>query len=255
MNNELKELVLLAMQAEYDKQILFRIIDILKSIFKTNYVAFNVENDNCLKKDNLLYLPISINKKIYAYYEIENNNSKIDRSMLEFITLILSQMYTNNWINYRKNNSDIDYLTNVYNRNSFEKFKKMYLPSNTIISCVFIDVNGLNKINNMYGHAMGDKAICSVANVLNNTFDNGKVYRIGGDEFVVIIFGADEYAVYKKTHEVKEILKNCEIYISAGINIGKNIVDIEDFIKIADHKMYEDKKNFYKSIGENWRKK
>ena len=73
------------------------------------------------------------------------------------------------------------------------------------ISVIMCDLNGLKKVNDSYGHEAGDKYICDSAEVLTSCFGKENVYRIGGDEFTVIILGETEEYIQKKMKKAKDV--------------------------------------------------
>jgi len=257
MNTQILKLTLLAMQAEYDKNILENINDIIKEIYQTNDVCYKHDLNNYMKKQNAIYIPIYINDKLHSFYEISNPNNVGDVTSLSILSLVLSQMYTNILLNYSEIAiNEYDLSTNVFNRNSFEKFKrKIYNTKYESICCIYVDINGLNEINNAYGHRQGDKVILQVANSIKKFFDDGNIYRVGGDEFVIILFNKDEDVVYEEVYKLKEELNNASIHISIGINHKKEVLDIEKFVDEADKRMFEDKQTFYKMHSKTLRKK
>ena len=84
-----------------------------------------------------------------------------------------------------------DSMTEVQNRNAYEeRLKKLRKPNANIsrITVIVVDVNGLKEINDSYGHFCGDDAIKTVAKALRDTIGlKADIYRIGGDEFCIII--------------------------------------------------------------------
>lgn len=90
--------------------------------------------------------------------------------------------------------SNTDELTRVFNRRAYENtmssHKFTILPKNLVY--VAIDINGLKEINDSKGHAAGDELIIGAANCLKQCFGtHGNIYRIGGDEFVVILYAEE----------------------------------------------------------------
>ena len=84
--------------------------------------------------------------------------------------------------------SETDKLTQLYNRQKLDAMAAGYYATLDRIAVLFIDLNDLKQINDTYGHAQGDKAINVVAGCVSGiTGDTRKAYRIGGDEFVVIL--------------------------------------------------------------------
>lgn len=259
MNEKLKEIVLLAMKAEYDCEVIKKIQILLEDFFETKDIKL-IDNKVKVKGVNdqkTIYIPIYINDTLYYFYEVKNFQNKFGIVVLDMLSSVFSQMYTNIIVNNPNTlKEEIDLSTNVYNRNAFEKFKKRYIYTDfASIGCVFVDINCMNEINNEYGHQYGDKVILNVATILKDTFENGKVFRIGGDEFVVFVTNLDEQMIRQKTNFAKEILENNKIFISYGISYGNNILDIERLIDEADQQMFEKKNDFYQKKGKSLRKK
>ena len=113
-------------------------------------------------------------------------------------------------------------------------------------SVVLCDINDLKIINDTYGHDAGDSIIREAANLLASTFKNSTIYRIGGDEFVLILDGSD---YYKREILVNNIKKYNEKKTS-GLILACGYADYDknndtaliDVFKRADNKMYENKK-------------
>ena len=88
--------------------------------------------------------------------------------------------------------STTDELTRCYNRRAYEQDIKK-LTADKKFLYLSADVNGLKAVNDRLGHAAGDELLCGVAGCMKQSFeDYGKVYRIGGDEFVTILFTDEE---------------------------------------------------------------
>lgn len=116
------------------------------------------------------------------------------------------------------------------------------------LAIVVCDLNKLKQINDTLGHAEGDKYIKESVRFLSETFRNSNVYRIGGDEFAVILDGAD---FYKRDYLMDKIFKtNVKNLNGNGVvmAVGMASFDIEkdrlvqDVFKRADEQMYENKK-------------
>ena len=120
---------------------------------------------------------------------------------------------------------------------------------------VVLDVNDLKKINDTEGHEAGDKYICDACEIICRTFKRSPVYRVGGDEFVVISQDED----YARSEELVDIIAkhNGEAVSKGGVIIacGMAKYDKEDCVaevfEAADKKMYENKKylKMQKGIG------
>lgn len=137
-----------------------------------------------------------------------------------------------------------DQLTGLLNRRACDRDLEE-LGDDDAINVVFCDLNGLKQINDEQGHHAGDLFLISFANIISKYFPHESVYRISGDEFLVIArnMNADEFA------DRIEALRR-EIDENAGIAALGTIAgtgdDIQMLIKKAEMSMYEDKKNYYR---------
>ena len=104
------------------------------------------------------------------------------------------------------------------------------------------DINGLKGTNAREGHSAGDLLIHRTAAHIRRVFD-GKAYRTGGDEFVVIDASSD--AFFKGVEAVREAMQKDGLHISAGASWRGGNCDIKEQFDEADRRMYEDKKRFY----------
>ncbi len=148
---------------------------------------------------------------------------------------------------YLQRISEIDDMTQLYNKNKYLKMVKETYPKVDKIGVVFWDVNGLKETNDTLGHVMGDKLIASIADSIRGfTNDKCRAYRIGGDEFILICEGENELKMNEIANEwkkkVEELNLTSEIPLSAAIGYaageGKNIGAV---IKLADDRMYANK--------------
>ena len=152
-----------------------------------------------------------------------------------------------------------DTLTGIYNRTAFTFFEKELLERQKG-KCLFIhlDVNFLKKVNDTYGHAEGDRHIIAAARIIKESFgQNGRCFRVGGDEFFVILDCKDlqeEYArgLGKFGELIAEYNKE-EHPVPLSIAHGFAEYDCaaqnpEDAERLADSRMYENKKQM-KSEG------
>lgn len=155
----------------------------------------------------------------------------------------------------------VDGLTNLQNRASFERKLDEIEASqqNEYIGLIMADVNNLKKVNDNLGHNEGDKLIKSAANCLNETFEQiGECYRIGGDEFVIIISNP-KINIPSYIEKLKEniLLHNKTSHLELSISIGfagdywdkSNTNFRKDIYKKADDMMYEMKKEYHKIHG------
>ena len=112
------------------------------------------------------------------------------------------------------------------------------------------DINGLKQINDSKGHKAGDDYIKSACSVICNIFKHSPVFRIGGDEFAVILKGSDfderDGLMCELGRIQEENSKTGDVTIAAGLSVYDEGSDIrvQDVFERADEAMYENKKEF-----------
>lgn len=143
-----------------------------------------------------------------------------------------------------------DLLTGLYNRRCyFEKCKNEYnmLAS---VGIFFMDVNHLKKTNDLYGHDAGDALLKKAAESIKAMLsENIHGFRMGGDEFIMVILNCSESDIPKiKARWERELEIVNEKYgmspcsVAVGTAFAKGAFQIEELCKIADDRMYEDKR-------------
>lgn len=139
-----------------------------------------------------------------------------------------------------------DLSTGLKNRNYFIKkeqsFSYTHLKS---LIAIFIDVNGLHEINNCEGHDAGDKMLCIIADLCTKQFPEHIVYRMGGDEFLILCENADEKEVFAAALQLSEEISRGGYSISYGIEAQESNFSLNEIVKKADDKMLENKRNYY----------
>lgn len=151
--------------------------------------------------------------------------------------------------------AEIDGMTGLYNRSKYLDVTAGAYKKEEQIAVIFWDINFLKKINDTIGHEAGDKLIISVAESIRNVTSNDDCgYRIGGDEFILIMRGGNEKSVLRKIQEWEKILDNLKktvefpISVSCGYAFGKG-EDLENVINMADQMMYENKRAIHAKIN------
>jgi len=150
-----------------------------------------------------------------------------------------------------------DALTGLPNRNLFKELSNnlLHLASRNqlCIAVLFIDLDGFKYINDTFSHSTGDKILCKVSEIFSRSIrKNDVVSRIGGDEFVIFLYGIKNKKALKKLANtmLQQIISlnyidNHKINISASIGAhfstqpGKKLID--DLLKDADKLMYDAK--------------
>lgn len=116
---------------------------------------------------------------------------------------------------YQKPNSGlynlIDPLTEVYQKNSMEEFVKNEIESgNKEFALVIIDIDDFKDINDSYGHMFGDKILKEITKLFKNSLPNSIIGRIGGDEFMAMIYGINDYD--NVWNQIYELYRKAKFY-------------------------------------------
>lgn len=227
------------------------------------YVAasFKKEFINILGRENLLKALADGRRVVYRYESIPN---KAGQHYFEAqVVCINEDNFDGNVIvafhhiddivaleqRYRRELEKIAYLdslTGLENRAAFTKELLSY-AGNERAACVVADVNNLKLCNDRYGHLEGDKIISDAAECMFNAFKNlGKCYRIGGDEFCVLIADADREEIFAALGKLEELvnIKNTHRVMPLSIACGYAVREsseesMEHLFNRSDEMMYD----------------
>jgi len=144
--------------------------------------------------------------------------------------------------------SSKDMLTGVMNRNEMNNLiDKIYSESKNITSVgvIFTDINGLKTVNDQQGHTAGDKLLKNAAQALEEVFDSKNIFRAGGDEFAIILTGITEEQITKNVETISVVSEKYGVCFAIGASFSEDNRNIKDVLRIADERMYEDKKHYY----------
>ena len=147
-------------------------------------------------------------------------------------------------LTYRK---ETDIRTKLFNKNKYEEMIASYYPGIDKVAVIFWDLNNLKLTNDRYGHAEGDALIDKMSTILHAYMYGGcRVYRVGGDEFVMIIDNGDDEQAKELITSIRKRISEMRtdnafrISSAVGYAVGTG-KDIRDVVKRADEKMYLDK--------------
>ncbi len=150
-------------------------------------------------------------------------------------------------LSYVRSQAYLDSLTGLGNRTAYEEYvsglDEKIRGGTARFALIIFDMNGLKEINDKYGHEQGDGAITELGHALRRHFEDARLYRIGGDEFAVIV----EQSLGDIGERLDRVEKDLEFGASKGCAVFSPDTDTgyRDVFKRADNAMYEDKKAYY----------
>ena len=144
-----------------------------------------------------------------------------------------------------------DTLTGLLNRSLFETdLRTLQSSEYDSMVCTYIDVVGLHEINNHLGHRSCDAMLCFIANAARKFFASSRIYRIGGDEFVILTPNQPPYSVWVAVDKMRAFLREKEYEISVGIQNTNDLHRLDDAINQAETAMRQDKQAYYARNGQ-----
>ncbi len=188
----------------------------------------------------------------YIEYQVQKNELRNRRmsTVKKNLDTIKKQLVAAN------NNLAIDHLTSAHNRKSCDEYIKKLVQINTIspspVSLIMLDIDFFKKINDSYGHDIGDYVLKECVRILNEVFqrEGEMVARIGGEEFVVILPNHSIELAVQRAEEAQRrfraesfIQGNLDIRFTASMGIAQLLPDenSSDWLKRADTALYQSK--------------
>lgn len=225
-------------------------------------IRFSRDDGRVLPEDawlpkSLLIEGITTKQIMYFHWSwMDEFTSFVSSRSLALIGLLLLYIFTVSGLIYAKLNyerhyfrelSQRDPMTSLLNRRGLELAYKSVFPQDFEGVAIF-DIDDFKKINDTYGHDVGDEVICYVGQTLHrNTRAADIVSRFGGEEFVVYMQGNDERKMIDAVLRVQqEVSKGSTDIVSSGFSVSGGFVvkpvteksDLDDLLKQADEKLY-----------------
>lgn len=150
------------------------------------------------------------------------------------------------------NNSNTDFMTGLYNRRYFYEYINDNRSTNPI-SLLYVDLDNFKKINDTFGHKVGDETLITASQIIKECFPHEFIARLGGDEFLIALIG--EYSINFLENKATELI-NCIIssfqateklnIISASVGIAQSYdsnIAIDELLHQSDIALYQAKQN------------
>lgn len=139
-----------------------------------------------------------------------------------------------------------DSLTGLLNRNAYDSDVEQLRSADIgAVVCVYADMIGLHEVNNHLGHKQGNRMLCEFADAARAFFGDDRLYRIGGDEFVMISSAHTEAQTRKQLNYMRERLHTQGCEISVGVASSESTSDLPKIVEQAENEMRREKKEYY----------
>jgi diguanylate cyclase (GGDEF)-like protein len=195
----------------------------------------------------VLAVPIYRGKVITGFVSVDNpKESYDDATILSSIQFFISNsLATKEYQDQLRFMSYWDELTSLYNRNKYMQLliahRHQVLEK---VGVAYLDLNGLKTLNDQKGHETGDALICTAARIINGIYPEN-TYRIGGDEFVVLELDVEENVFKEKIRLLRNEMQRQKVSVSIGALWKEHCEDLDELLKEADRRMYEEKNLHY----------
>ena len=188
-----------------------------------------------------------------AYTE---SDFEVVRALASYVAIAISNAQKKDIIHQKAKELEFlsynDSLTGVYNRRYFNHMLDLLRQSTASLGILIGDMNHLKLINDNYGHALGDKYLIHMAEILVSCSQNHQVFRLGGDEFAILLSGVTT----KVLKDIEDCIRYaCQTFafetVPLSISIGTQMVndqypDILSAFAIAESKMYNEKNRYHR---------
>lgn len=196
---------------------------------------------------SLMVVPLYNGAELTGLVGVDNPRYSLDdSSLLESLTYFLSNEMQKRAMERRLEYASYhDALTGLYNRNRYISFlKQINSAPPASLGVAFMDLNGLKRANDSFGHAYGDALIVNTARIVSACFEGFDLFRIGGDEFVVCCRNIGQKDFFGRIEQTSRQLREGKCEVSVGSVWSDHSIDADAMAALADERMYEDKERY-----------
>lgn len=214
-----------------------------------------LQYENLKRQDihSVVVVPLYEDKRIIGFYGVDNpTGGSLDymSDMLQIMAYyILSLLKMRNLMRELERMSYRDQLTGFGNRYAMEDYTEQ-TDENDKLGIVFCDVTGLKRVNDNEGHKAGDRYIVRACECMRRAFSPHGMFRIGGDELLILCRGIGEGELEERVASLREYLKESSVIMAVGKVWAEDSREgINHMINRAEKLMYEDKSAYYRQSG------
>ena len=229
--------------------------------YVTTAVGTNLKYSGAYERDikSVMFLPLYLEGIYSGYWLLEDTRQnafdKLEKVQLSILknnlVLILENSIYQSTI---EKMAVSDRLTGLYNRYYLYSKARSIINDFTVSTVVLFDIDFFKKVNDNYGHDVGDKVLINIVQTTSKYLEDEDVFvRFGGEEFVVLFPGKDIGVCKLKLDKIREIISNVKFFIndnksinvtvSYGMSIFQQGGNLDSAIKSADVALYQAKQN------------
>ncbi len=221
-----------------------------------------LQYENLKRQDirSLVVVPLYDDGKVIGFYGIDNPGHnwtfEYAADMLQIMGhFLVSTIKQRNLVRQLQEMSYRDQLTKLGNRFAYEEYVEKLDPTESI-GVVYSDITGLKKVNDEQGHRAGDRLIRNAADSLRDTFPDDALFRIGGDELLVLCPDVSEADFEHSVEKLRENAKKRGVVLAVGATWeAQTPEDLDHLLTGAERRMYDDKTRYYLEMGIERRRK
>lgn len=237
---------------EHSTSVIIEDIEVLKDDDSVDY--WNLKRQGI---ERIIDAPFYHDGKLIGYLGVDNYE-KSDLvntvTVLETVSYFIASKITNHRLMEElEYASCYDALTGLHNRNACMEKIDFLMQHPSCVGIVYADVNGLKEINDTRGHQAGDEALQRAAHLLAKCYGSENAYRMGGDEFLVLMPLVKELDFKASFRRLRELVgREQDLSIALGSDWVADTTHLNEAICRTDRRMYSDKVEYYNRRGKQY---
>lgn len=203
---------------------------------------------------SLVVVPLFDDGRAIGFYGIDNppaNMLDYASNMLQIMAhFIVSSLKRRNLLQELQRIGYYDQLTKFGNRYAMQEFIDGIQPGQSV-GIVYCDVTGLKRVNDTEGHKAGDQLIVNCCDCMRKVFGEHNLFRIGGDELLVICVQIDEKTLLAMEEKLRRHCQEAQVLLAVGVAWERECygTEVDKLMAEAEKRMYEDKSEYYRKNG------
>ncbi|MEE0752256.1 sensor domain-containing diguanylate cyclase [Frisingicoccus sp.] len=236
------------------KNIMIEDIEEIRDVYPVQYAVLKPQNIR-----SMVVFPLYEGKHIIGFYGIDNpSESSLEyvSNMLETVAhFIVAAIDRRRLMRELRDMGYRDQLTKLGNRYAMSAYIREF-QDNQDIGIVYCDITGLKNLNDREGHTAGDALLVRSGECLKKVFRGYGMFRIGGDEFLILCPQIDEELLAEKVGLLRQTMQERQVTSAVGTVWKKCLKgsEIEGLVNEAENRMYIDKAAYYRTAGVDRRK-